>query len=727
MPTYTTRNDLEKPGYADAADITVINGNMDIIDASLAKGKYNATAAPTVNDDDLDGYSVGSVWINTTGHTIYVCESASTGAAVWRQVYPGGVSPVSSASDPTVNDDSGDGYAVGQLWVNTTSKQTFLATDVTVGAAVWRKTLAADGTVPLTANWDVGTFEIRANTFQSDVATGTAPFTVASTTQVANLNAASAGNADTLDTYHAASFPLLVGRAGGQTLIGGTGASDGLILESTSHGTKGNTTITDGNLVVGTKATTATFGIAIHEGAAAAPNAIYFMDADGTTPIAGVFKSSADAICLASGDGTTADFYVNTSGNSIAVGSMTAAGVSSSAGMNSNRTLTDTGGSSGFAATARPTFTADQTNTQYNLYSACFPEVRTGKTNSGNVYSFYTETMRNHNGAATDDGGTLAGLYAQQAFFGHYNSHADEAPLTTYCAGIRVSPYYTTGTISNMYCIEVSSASTGGTVTNNWWLYNAHTGNSYNNGTYNRFQTTSGDRVIYVVQTSTTDPIADAWNTHSNEKYKNDLGPIDSDIDWSARYQARKAIADKTLHTWTRKTELDDRAHYEAMFPLEDDRPRGVPGEEIPAKPIEVREAEQDYAIYRHIEKCKTLKKFQKKNIGLFAEEAPEEIVSYSLDGQPEGIDLGAYIGWVHRAVDALHYDVDSVEVTVADMDYLLWEQDAINYGLTAANAELELRVKTLESKNDALLKKHEDYERRMALLEQRLAKLETP
>lgn len=49
--------------------------------------------------------------------------------------------------------------------------------------------LLADGSIPLTANWDVGTFKITANQFESDVATGTAPIIVASTTLVTNLNA----------------------------------------------------------------------------------------------------------------------------------------------------------------------------------------------------------------------------------------------------------------------------------------------------------------------------------------------------------------------------------------------------------------------------------------------------------------------------------------------------------------------------------------------------------
>ena len=49
--------------------------------------------------------------------------------------------------------------------------------------------LLKNGTRALTANWDAGSFEIRAQTLESDVATGTAPLTIASTTLVTNLNA----------------------------------------------------------------------------------------------------------------------------------------------------------------------------------------------------------------------------------------------------------------------------------------------------------------------------------------------------------------------------------------------------------------------------------------------------------------------------------------------------------------------------------------------------------
>ena len=44
---------------------------------------------------------------------------------------------VVSTSDPTVNDDSGDGYTAGDIWINTTDDGVFILADATGGAAVW--------------------------------------------------------------------------------------------------------------------------------------------------------------------------------------------------------------------------------------------------------------------------------------------------------------------------------------------------------------------------------------------------------------------------------------------------------------------------------------------------------------------------------------------------------------------------------------------------------------
>lgn len=46
---------------------------------------------------------------------------------------------------PTVNEDSGDGYAIGSRWLDTTNDKEYVALDVSVGAAVWKETTAAGG------------------------------------------------------------------------------------------------------------------------------------------------------------------------------------------------------------------------------------------------------------------------------------------------------------------------------------------------------------------------------------------------------------------------------------------------------------------------------------------------------------------------------------------------------------------------------------------------------
>jgi len=48
--------------------------------------KYDATVAPDANDDSGDGYSVGSIWIDVTADKAYVCVDATPTSAVWREV-----------------------------------------------------------------------------------------------------------------------------------------------------------------------------------------------------------------------------------------------------------------------------------------------------------------------------------------------------------------------------------------------------------------------------------------------------------------------------------------------------------------------------------------------------------------------------------------------------------------------------------------------------------------
>lgn len=63
-----------------------------------ALNKFDATVAPTVNEDSDDGYGVGSIWIDVTADDSYICEDATVGAAIWVDF--------SIAGDDTPDDDS---------------------------------------------------------------------------------------------------------------------------------------------------------------------------------------------------------------------------------------------------------------------------------------------------------------------------------------------------------------------------------------------------------------------------------------------------------------------------------------------------------------------------------------------------------------------------------------------------------------------------------------------
>ena len=102
------------------------------------------------------------------------------------------IGPASTA-DVTVTLPAATDTLVGKATTDTLTNKTLTAPTINgvVGGTTTSQTITALTTAGITASADIdiGTFEMRANTFESDVATGTAPLVVASTTKVANLNA----------------------------------------------------------------------------------------------------------------------------------------------------------------------------------------------------------------------------------------------------------------------------------------------------------------------------------------------------------------------------------------------------------------------------------------------------------------------------------------------------------------------------------------------------------
>jgi head-tail adaptor len=118
------------------------------VDGSLVLVKINlaATRPPTVDDDSGDGYSVGSVWLDTSTGIAYACESATAGAAIWfggRSVYEVRADWVSPyAYTGTAPLGSSESVAV---W-NVTRTQVLEDGDVTVTRAIgikWASRLTA--------------------------------------------------------------------------------------------------------------------------------------------------------------------------------------------------------------------------------------------------------------------------------------------------------------------------------------------------------------------------------------------------------------------------------------------------------------------------------------------------------------------------------------------------------------------------------------------------------
>lgn len=85
--------------------------------------EWFATSNPTTNDDAADGFTIRSLWCNTTGASVFVCTDASTGAAVWSQVGQAAGGSVSSVfgRGGAVLAQSGD-YTAAQITETTAAK-----------------------------------------------------------------------------------------------------------------------------------------------------------------------------------------------------------------------------------------------------------------------------------------------------------------------------------------------------------------------------------------------------------------------------------------------------------------------------------------------------------------------------------------------------------------------------------------------------------------------------
>lgn len=147
---------------------------------------------------------------------------------------------------------------------------------------IWNDDGTDVSTVGIGRNIDLDTGGLKDNDVTVAVALGDGSNTSFNTTNKTIIGSGNEIHGE-VDTHVAAASPhsgtaALAGRAGGQTLNGGTQANDELRLDSTSHGTKGNVTIANGTLL---KSLTSNYESLVTVDAAI-PNKKYVDDAIGT-------------------------------------------------------------------------------------------------------------------------------------------------------------------------------------------------------------------------------------------------------------------------------------------------------------------------------------------------------------------------------------------------------------------------------------------------------------
>jgi len=73
--------------------------------SNVTKNRFDATSAPTINDDVDLGYTVGSRWVDVTNDKEYICLDNADGAAVWTETTGagGGATTFTALTDTPAN------------------------------------------------------------------------------------------------------------------------------------------------------------------------------------------------------------------------------------------------------------------------------------------------------------------------------------------------------------------------------------------------------------------------------------------------------------------------------------------------------------------------------------------------------------------------------------------------------------------------------------------------
>jgi len=117
------------------------------------KHNLNTSIAPTVSNDSVAGYGIGSMWVMSTA--AYICMNPAAGAAVWRRIDGGSMvagptNNYTATVAPTVTNDNTQGYSIGSVWIDTILSQSYMCVSSATSAAIWHRIDAVSAGSPQT-------------------------------------------------------------------------------------------------------------------------------------------------------------------------------------------------------------------------------------------------------------------------------------------------------------------------------------------------------------------------------------------------------------------------------------------------------------------------------------------------------------------------------------------------------------------------------------------------
>lgn len=144
-------------------EITAPDGSLSLNSQKITSLSGGSSAGEAVEYSQIGALGfLGSVNNSSLIDNGVVTESKLSTAVQTKLNAWASQSNTTATTDPTVNDDSGDGYSVKSIWLNQSSGEAFMCFDATVGAAVWVKTtLTVDELGSLALLNSVGTSSIE--------------------------------------------------------------------------------------------------------------------------------------------------------------------------------------------------------------------------------------------------------------------------------------------------------------------------------------------------------------------------------------------------------------------------------------------------------------------------------------------------------------------------------------------------------------------------------------